>query len=103
MRISGSDPELRKARKLREKWTHRRQAVQLRVLVVAAVVFLIMFVVSLVDILTDNFEIPFVYDVLIGLAILSLMVWGVFKLIERFHTVRYRKLSSRKKKATAAS
>lgn len=97
MRLSGSDPELRNARKRREKWTHRRQAVQLRVLIVAAVVFLIMFLISVLDILTDNFSIPYIYEVLIGLASIALMIWGGFKLIERYYTLRYRQISDRKR------
>lgn len=102
-RLSGSNPELRRARKLREKWTHRRQAVQLRVLVVAAVVFLTMFIVSVIDILTDNFSVPYIYEVLITLASLALMVWGVFRLVERFVTVRYRRISNRKRSEELAS
>lgn len=102
IRLSGTDPEIRHARKQREKWTHRRQAVQLRVLVVAAVVFLVMFVMALLDILTDNFSIPYAYEVLIGVASFALLIWGAFRLIERYFTARYRRVSDRKRRNDAA-
>jgi cation transport ATPase len=101
VRESSGDPEIRRSRKRRERWTHRRQAIQLRVLVVAAVVFFIMFLVAVVEIVTDGFPYPYIYEVLIGLATIALMVWGVFRAIEWFVFFQHKRLAQRKKRLEA--
>lgn len=88
---------MRTARKKRELWANRRQAVQLRMLVVAAVLFLLVFLTTLVEVLTEEFPMPNLYPWLIGTAALALLIWGVFKLIELYFEQRYQTISLREK------
>lgn len=82
---------------------NRRFKVQSNLLVITAVVVSLVFVTVLIEVLTGDFSVPFLYETLIGVAFIGLSVWSLLRLIELFSEKRYYRLSEREKQRTDKS
>lgn len=94
---STTEPVVRDARKSRERWSNRRHKVQSWMIMLTAGMVVLAGLNSLVEILTGNRLIPNLYPILVGIALLGLLIWSFFRLVEFASEQRYSSLSNRSK------
>ncbi len=100
---SSSNPALRSARKTRERWMNRRQKLQQSLLVLTAAVVTLTFLAALIDVLTDNFDFSWAYNIMIGVSFFALLIWGLLRVFEWLADARYHRLSKEDKRTKKRS
>lgn len=96
-RVSSQQDEfVRLAQKRRDRWSNRRETVERRVLALAGIVFLVLFIHVGVHLIIDQ-HLPLLNEVLFGIAALALAVWGGFRVVEWMVNKKYKHLTKQKR------
>lgn len=89
---SPADDRVRKAQKRRDVWARRRELIETKMLGIAGIVFLLLFIHVGAHLLIDQY-IPFLNEILFAIAVIAVGIWGLFWALELFTKRQYKQLS----------